>query len=72
MKYLKMLIVENEEGKYQGQDGKRYNLIYGTYAVGPRAKDFLEFDTLEKALESYGLTKVEEDNDGRSNDWKHY
>ena len=38
------------------------DLIYGTYAVGPRAKDFVEFETLEEALEFYGLQEVENGN----------
>ena len=59
MTKLKVLRIENERGQYIGQDGKRYDLVYGTYAVGPRAKDFVEFETLEEALEFYGLSEVE-------------
>lgn len=59
MTKVKVLLVEDINGQYQNKDGKRYNLIYGTYAVGPRAKDFVEFDTLEDALETYGLKEVE-------------
>lgn len=55
---IKVLKVEDENGQYISQDGKRYELIYGTYVVGPRAKDFVEFDTLEQAVEFYGLSEV--------------
>ena len=58
---IKVLKVENEKGQYIGQDGKRYSLIYGTYVVGPRAKDFVEFETLEQALEFYNLEEVKDE-----------
>lgn len=56
---IKVLRIQDDNGQYKDKDGVRYTLIYGAYAVGPRAKDFVEFDTLEDALETYGLQEVE-------------
>ena len=61
MTKLKILLVEDKFGQYQNKDGKRYSLIYGTYVVGPRAKDFVEFETLEQALEFYNLEEVKDE-----------
>lgn len=54
---LKVLKVEDEQGQYIDAEGNRCNLIYGTYAIGPRASEFDEFETIEEALEHYGLTE---------------
>lgn len=55
---IKVLIVEDENGTYQDKDGKRFNLIYGSYVVGPRAKDFTEFESFEDMLDKTGLIEV--------------
>ena len=47
---LKVLKVENDRGQYRDNDGNRYNLIYGTFVVGPRANDFEEFNSLEQEI----------------------
>lgn len=57
------LLVENEEGQYKGKDGKRYNVIEAGWVVGPRADEFVEFESLEEAAAFYGLTKIEEEGD---------
>lgn len=53
------LLTEKEEGKYI-KDGTRYDLLEASWAKGPRAKDFVEFESSEEAAAFYGLTKVKE------------
>ena len=53
---MKYLVVPDDDGQYVNQDGEHFNVIYGGFVVGPRASEFKEFDTLEHALEYYGLT----------------
>lgn len=56
---IEVLKVEDENGQYKDKNGTRYTLVWGTYVKGPRAKDFVEFDTLEQAVEFYELSEVE-------------
>lgn len=58
---MKILITENDKGKYINKQGKRFNLIACTWVKGERAKDFETFNTLEEALEKYGLTEVKDE-----------
>ena len=53
---MKYLVVPDNEGQYVNNDGEHFNVIYGGYARGPRASEFKDFDTIEHALEYYGLT----------------
>lgn len=53
---MKFLVVPDDEGQYVNQDGEHFNVIYGGFVRGPRASEFKEFDTLQHALEYYGLT----------------
>jgi|GEM_PF-5318705 hypothetical protein len=52
------LLTQNEDGKYI-KDGTRYDLLEASWAKGPRAKDFVEFESSEEALKTWGLTEVE-------------
>ena len=61
---MKILITENENGKYQNKEGKRFNILACTWVKGERAKDFEDFDTLEEAIEKYELTEVEDEDKG--------
>lgn len=61
---MKILITETENGKYQNKKGKRFNILACTWVKGSRAKDFEDFDTLEEAIEHYGLTEVKYENKG--------
>ena len=54
---LKVLKVVDEEGQYVDAEGNRYTLIYGAYAIGPRAAEFEEFGDFDEALEHYGLVE---------------
>ena len=56
------LLTQNEEGKYI-KDDTCYDLLEASWAKGPRAKDFVEFESLEEAAAFYGLTKIEEEDD---------
>ena len=54
---MKYLLIEKEIGRYLNEEqDKRYDIIECHEAIGPRASEFKEFDTLEHALEYYGLT----------------
>ena len=53
---MKFLVVPDDEGQYVNNDGEHFNVIYGGFVRGPRASEFKEFDTLQHALEYYGLT----------------
>lgn len=55
---MKFLLIEDENGNYE-KDGKRYNLLVCAWVKGPRANEFVEFESLEEALETWGLTEVE-------------
>ena len=55
---MKVLKVEDEQGQYKDVQGNRFTLIYGEYAIGPRASEFDEFNTLEEALEYYKLVDI--------------
>lgn len=57
---MKYLLIENEKGQYIGKDGKRYDILECEYAVGPRADGFVDFESLEEALKTWGLTEVED------------
>lgn len=54
---------QNEDGEYVNAAGEKFTLLYGDCIFQP-GKEMNEgcdtFETLEVALESYGLTKVEE------------
>lgn len=52
------LLTKNEEGNYE-KDGTRYDILEASWARGPRANEFVEFESLEEAAAFYGLTKVE-------------
>lgn len=61
---MKYLLIENEEGQYINNDqNKRYDLLECHKATGPRADEFVEFESLEEAAAFYGLTKIEEEGD---------
>lgn len=51
------LLTQNEEGKYE-KNGTRYDVLEASWAKGPRANEFIEFDTLAEAEEHFGLTKI--------------
>lgn len=56
---MKYLLIANEDGLYQGKNGKKYDLLECNNAVGPRAAEFVDFANLKKAKEYYGLTEIE-------------
>lgn len=51
---------ENPDGQYIDGNGNRFDILFCHEALGPRADDFVQFDTLAQAEEHYGLTKVKE------------
>ena len=57
------LLIQNDDGKYI-KDGTRYDLLEASWAKGPRANEFVQFDTLAQAEEHFGLTKVEVEEEG--------
>lgn len=58
---MKYLLIENDEGQYINKEqDKRYDVLECHEAVGPRADEFVEFESLEEAAAFYGLTKIEE------------
>lgn len=61
---MKILITETENGKYINKKGKRFDILTCTWVKGERAKDFKDFDTLEEAIEHYGLTEVKYEDKG--------
>lgn len=61
------LLTQNDEGKYV-KDGTRYDLLEASWAKGPRANEFVEFESLEEAEKHFGLKKVEVEGDGLPND----
>lgn len=61
---MKYLLIENDEGQYINKEqDKRYDVLECHEAVGPRADEFVEFESLEEAAAFYGLTKIEEEGD---------
>lgn len=54
------LLTQNDDGKYI-KDGTRYDVLEAGWVRGPRAKDFVEFESLEEAAAFYGLTPVKEE-----------
>lgn len=58
---MKILITENEKGKYQNKQGKRFNLLACTWVKGLRANEFETFKNLDEALKKYGLTEVKDE-----------
>lgn len=57
---MKYLLIPNKEGQYINKEqDKRYDVLECHEAIGPRAKDFVEFANLEEALAFWGLTEVE-------------
>lgn len=61
MVFLKL---ENENGEYVDKDGARFSLLYGDEIYRPN-KEKNEgcdtFETIEEAVESYGLSKYDEE-----------
>ena len=57
---MKVLLIEDENGQYENEQGKRFNLLTCSWVKGQRANEFVDFDTLEDALENFGLTEVRE------------
>lgn len=55
---IKVKIVEDEQGQYQNEQGKRFNLIACSWVKGQRANEFEEFVSLQDALEYYGLKRT--------------
>ena len=56
---MKYLLIENEEGQYiNKEEGKRYDVLECHEAIGPRAKDFVEFANLEEALAFWNLEPI--------------
>ena len=71
---MKYLLVKNEDGQYINKEqNKRYDVLECHNVIGPRAKDFVEFENLQEALKSWHLEPVEpkadevEDNGNRDN-----
>lgn len=56
---MKVLVTQEDYGRYENERGERFNVIACTWVKGQRSKDFLDFDTLEDALEFYNLKEVE-------------
>ena len=56
---IKVKVIEDESGHYLNSLGKHYNIIACSWVKGPRADEFKEFNSLEEAMEAYGLTEVE-------------
>lgn len=50
---------ENPEGQYIDGNGNRFDILFCHEALGAGAEDFVEFESLEEALETWGLTEVE-------------
>ena len=58
---MKYLLIPNEEGPYINKEqDKRYDVLECHEAIGPRAKDFVEFENLEQAKKHYGLTELQD------------
>ena len=56
---MKYLLIENEEGQYIKINGtERYDILECHEAVGPRANEFVEFPTLQDALDFWELTPL--------------
>ena len=59
---MKYLLIPNEEGQYVNKEqNKRYDVLECHEAIGPRADEFVEFESLEEAAAFYDLTKIEEE-----------
>lgn len=52
---MKYLLIKTDEGIYT-KDGKNYDILECNEAVGPRAGEFVEFESLEEALAFWHLT----------------
>lgn len=50
--------IQNEEGNYIGQDGKRYDILEAHEAYTPQGKNvgWDEYESEEAAAQAYGLT----------------
>ena len=51
------LLTQDENGNYE-KDGIRYSLLVCSWARGPRASDFVQFDSLQQVIEKLGLIEV--------------
>ena len=57
---MKYLLIENDEGQYiNKEEGNRYDVLECHEAIGPRADEFVEFESLEEALAFWNLESVE-------------
>ena len=55
---MKYLLIENEEGQYiDNEQNNRYDLLECHKATGPRADEFVEFNSLEEAEDFWNLTE---------------
>lgn len=57
---MKYLLIENEkEGQYINKEQEKcYDLLECHEAIGPRAKDFVDFANLQEACTTWKLTKL--------------
>lgn len=53
---IKVLLIEDENGQYQNEQGKKFDIIACSWVKGQRANEFVDFDSVEQALEYYNLT----------------
>lgn len=58
---MKYLLIENEEeGQFINKEtNKRYDVLECHEAIGPRANDFVQFESLEEALVFWNLEQIE-------------
>lgn len=53
---MEVLLIKDENGQYENEQGEKFNIICCSWVKGERAKEFTEFITLQEALEYYRLT----------------
>lgn len=55
---MKFLKISDEFGDYKDKEDNRYSILMCEWAKGPRANEFVEFPTLQDALDFWELTPL--------------
>lgn len=55
---MKYLLIKTNEGFYQDKRGNRYDILECHKATGPRADEFVEFESLDKVKVFYDLVDI--------------
>lgn len=55
---MKFLKIEDEFGDYKDKEDNKYSILICKWAKGPRADEFVKFQTLQDALDFWKLIPI--------------